>query len=279
MTDHLKSEGFTDESDARTSSKSREESDISFILTGFGPFGKISSNATTEIIKGLKEKKDNGDSRLRNVLRSKIVHTSAEGVKNEVEEIASFLQDLKNTGTKIEESQLPSAFKRRGRHIVLIHFGLNHMKGRKPQFQLEQNAYNEANFRIPDENGYQPRKSPIDEMHDISLKLCTDLNIKRIKASMENDDASKSLIGLSGDAGRFVCNFLYWSSLSRMQMEFATESVEDKNDGFKVHVLFVHVPSFEQISQEKQEYLSIKLLACIEEAILAKEKKEMRNRK
>jgi pyroglutamyl-peptidase len=279
MMDRFKSDGFADESDARASSESMEESDISFILTGFGPFGKISLNPTTEIIKGLTEKKDNGDVRLSNVLKLKIVHTSAESVRNEVEEIVSYLHDVKNKGKMIDDSQPSSASKPRGRHIVLIHFGVNHMKGRKAQFQLEQNAYNEANFRIPDEDGYQPKKSPINEMYDVSLKLCTDLNVKRIKTSMENDDASKGLIGLSGDAGRFVCNFLYWTSLCRIQEEFVTKVVEDKNDGFKVHVLFVHVPSFEQIPHEKQEYLSIKLLASIEAAILAKEKKERRNRK
>lgn len=50
---------------------------------------------------------------------------------------------------------------------------------------------------------------------------------------------------LSTDPGRYICNFTYYNS-RRLADELR------RTLGVRVHVLFVHVPSFQCIAQEQQ---------------------------
>lgn len=127
------------------------------------------------------------------------------------------------------------------RKHLFVHFGVHsHAK----TFLLEQQAWNEMDFRVPDQRGFQPQKQPIISadgstahskacllpLKDINEKLCSAFSQSR----------ASPIVALSTDPGRFLCNYLYYLSL--------TESA--KYTG--VYSLFVHVPPFEQIPKAEQ---------------------------
>jgi len=97
---------------------------------------------------------------------------------------------------------------------------------------------NEASFRIPDEKGWAPSKQPIHpSTKDITHQLCTTLPVENLKIAL--CDKSKFQTEISTDAGRFLCNYIYYQSL-----HFSTLN--------KTHSLFLHVPPFEKIGSAVQ---------------------------
>lgn len=229
---------------------SNSEPKISFIVTGFGPFEKMNENPTTTIIRHLQSEKEKGHLQ-QHIEFTKVIKTSASSAKMEVNDIIQYIKD--------KEKEAPS-----GQHWVIVHLGVNHMKGRKPAFQLEQNAYNEANFRIADEDGFQPKKEEI--VPDGTSKRTTDINARKVMAQLDDFD-----VVLSGDAGRFVCNYIYYTSLTMIEEVFRGD---DTNSDNQVHCLFVHVPKFDAIVEDVQFAFSKELLNAISETILAKAKKK-----
>ncbi|RDX93248.1 pcp, partial [Mucuna pruriens] len=132
-------------------------------------------------------------------------------------------------------------------NVVWLHLGVNTGAVR---FAIEQQAANEATFRCPDELGWQPQQEPI---------VREDGGISRTrKTSLPVDAILKTLKGaydvmVSSDAGRFVCNYVYYQSL-----RFA-EQKGNKS-------LFVHVPLFSRINEETQMQFTASLLEAIASA-------------
>ena len=238
---------------------SLSDTQITFFVTGFGPFGGFEENPTSTIIQSLKEEQTAQNPRLCNVDMLEVVRVAASSATEEVNRI------IEHVKSSAHNNPSPG----QNKHAIIIHFGVNHMKGQKKMFQLEQNAFNQANFRIPDEDGFKPQNEEISESQPLRHRLSTDLNALRIK----NHLAKKGFeVGLSDDAGRFVCNYIYWSSLHKVQEEKNSSDVDD----IDIHVMFVHVPRFDDISKETQVEFSIELLDSIEEAILAKDNNDMK---
>eukprot|EP00884_Botryococcus_braunii_P019923 jgi/Botrbrau1/6614/Bobra.104_2s0003.2 len=146
----------------------------------------------------------------------------------------------------------------------MVHLGVDaHGKA----FKLETRAFNEATFRVPDEDGYQPSHMKIDETCSESKALHTDLLLSSLEEKLWQQQHK---VCLSGDAGRFLCNFIYYKSLqqaqARCQGERGTTDVPDgvvlqsaaqrdaNNvvEGVRWHSLFVHVPPFALIDKEDQ---------------------------
>ena len=241
-----------------------------------------------------------------------VVHVSASGATQQVQQIISTIQHHLYNRSSIprqgEEEHEPAqqqqqqqqhssehqqqqhrTTRNHKQHAVVLHFGVNPNQRssnnkQPPMFQLEQHAYNEADFRIPDQNGFQPSKQPIDPSHPLSQRLSTDLNVKRMKDRLTQKGYE---VGISGDAGRFVCNYIYYQSLRSVltlqeEMRGGPAAAGHNDDGddvgsdveVEVHVLFVHVPSFEDIPKDTQVDFTLELLDSIEEAILAKDKKQ-----
>uniref|UniRef100_A0A0D3DR21 endo-polygalacturonase n=2 Tax=Brassica oleracea var. oleracea TaxID=109376 RepID=A0A0D3DR21_BRAOL len=90
--------------------------------------------------------------------------------------------------------------------------------GGATKFAIERQAMNEAHFRCPDQLGWQPQTS------------CSILKLLKKKGFdvVEPDDA-----------GRFVCNYVYYHSL-----RFAEQKGQKS--------LFVHVPLFSKINEDTQ---------------------------
>lgn len=129
--------------------------------------------------------------------------------------------------------------------VIWLHLGVNSGSTR---FAIEWQAVNEATFRYADELGWQPQRLPIvsedGEISMIRKTSCSALAIlEKLKAKSYN-------VMLSEDAGRFVCNYVYYHSL-----RFAEQK------GHKS--LFVHVPLFSKIDKETQMRFVHSLLEAI----------------
>eukprot|EP00262_Sarcandra_glabra_P021128 TRINITY_DN8747_c0_g1_i1.p1 TRINITY_DN8747_c0_g1~~TRINITY_DN8747_c0_g1_i1.p1 ORF type:complete len:220 (-),score=24.92 TRINITY_DN8747_c0_g1_i1:353-1012(-) len=128
---------------------------------------------------------------------------------------------------------------------IWLHFGVN---SGATKFAIEHQAVNEATFRCPDELGWKPQKVPI---------VPSDGGISRTReTSLPVDEITKALAKMgyevmsSDDAGRFVCNYVYYHSL-----RFAEQR------GIKS--LFVHVPLFLTIDEETQMQFAASLLEVL----------------
>eukprot|EP01124_Arcella_intermedia_P015714 TRINITY_DN2228_c0_g1_i2.p1 TRINITY_DN2228_c0_g1~~TRINITY_DN2228_c0_g1_i2.p1 ORF type:complete len:219 (-),score=60.15 TRINITY_DN2228_c0_g1_i2:93-659(-) len=133
--------------------------------------------------------------------------------------------------------------------VVFIHFGVH---GKADCFNLEKQAFNEANFSCPDEQGWTPQSHPIHPRNpDITHILTTTLPLEDIL----EDVGKKYPAKISFDAGRFLCNYLYYQSLHVSQIN-GTKSV------------FIHVPPFQVIDQPTQLAFARELLITIASKIL-----------
>ncbi|CAI0386296.1 unnamed protein product [Linum tenue] len=129
--------------------------------------------------------------------------------------------------------------------VVWLHLGVNSGAMR---FAIERQAVNEATFRCPDEMGWQPQNCPIileDGGTTSARETCCSIDeiLKLLKKKGFD-------VTISDDAGRFVCNYVYYHSLRYTQQK-----------GHRS--LFVHVPLFSRIDEETQ----MQFVASVVEAI------------
>ncbi|KAH0675388.1 hypothetical protein KY285_023189 [Solanum tuberosum] len=129
--------------------------------------------------------------------------------------------------------------------VIWLHLGVN---SGATKFAIERLAVNEATFRCADELGWQPQQVPIvpedGGINQIRKTSCPTESILEFLKKKGFD------VTMSDDAGRFVCNYVYYHSL-----RFAEEK------GHKC--LFVHVPTFNRVNQEKQMEFVAALLEAI----------------
>ncbi|KAL3726498.1 hypothetical protein ACJRO7_031400 [Eucalyptus globulus] len=129
--------------------------------------------------------------------------------------------------------------------VVWLHLGV--YPG-APKFAIERQAVNEATFGCPDEMGWQPQQLPIvPEDGQTSRTRQTSFSTEAILEFLMKKGYD---VTLSDDAGRFVCNYVYYHSL-RLAEQRGGRS------------LFVHVPSFSEIDEETQMNFVASLLEAI----------------
>lgn len=261
-------------------------SPVSFFITGFGPFGEVTENPTSVIIKCLQTERNAHNPKLRHVYMLDVVRVAASSVRQQVHLIMEQVnKHIKN-------------YTKQRHHVVLLHLGVNHQRrtsaptiddsknhkkrqGQKPvvaAFQLEQNAFNEANFRIPDDDGWKPKHEKISVEKELGLKLSTDLNVKNTRDGLIQKGFD---VCISGDAGRFLCNYIYWESLNMLTA--VEEEGPTNNDGgndpidCNLHSLFVHFPNFEYIPMDVQVAFTMELLESISKSIICRDKKKRKH--
>ncbi|KAK7250579.1 hypothetical protein RIF29_33098 [Crotalaria pallida] len=133
-------------------------------------------------------------------------------------------------------------------NVVWLHLGVNSGALR---FAIERQAANEATFRCPDQLGWQPHQvSIVPEDGGITRTRETSFSVEAILKSLKKGAYD---VMISDDAGRFVCNYVYYHSL-----RFA-EQKGNKS-------LFVHVPLFSRIDEETQMRFTASLLEAIASA-------------
>ncbi|XP_077218115.1 peptidase C15, pyroglutamyl peptidase I-like protein isoform X1 [Tasmannia lanceolata] len=199
-------------------------------VTGFKKFHGVAENPTETIVSNLKGfMQEKGLPKGLILGKCNVLETAGHGA------LAPLYHILESSTSESSNS---------GR-IIWLHFGVNSGATR---FAVEQQAVNEATFRCPDELGWKPQKVPI---------IRSDGNISRTReTSLPVNEITKALAKMgyevmsSDDAGRFVCNYVYYHSL-----RFAEQH------GIKS--LFVHVPLFLTIDEETQMQFAASLLEVL----------------
>lgn len=129
--------------------------------------------------------------------------------------------------------------------VVWLHLGVN---SGALKFAIERQAVNEATFCCPDERGWQPQQLPIvPEDGQISRTRQTSFSTEAIVKILKKKGYD---VTISDNAGRFVCNYVYYHSL-RLAEQRGGRS------------LFVHVPPFSRIDEETQMNFVASLLEAI----------------
>lgn len=118
---------------------------------------------------------------------------------------------------------------------ITIHLGVN---SRAPCVHVEQFAYNNKSFRVPDECGLQPCDEKIDLSCDLECPVQTNFPVVDIVSELQREGHS---IVVSSDPGRFICNYIYYSSIMRYQRV-----------GLPYNALFIHLPPFEVLDYDSQ---------------------------
>ncbi|KAJ3127139.1 hypothetical protein HK098_006684 [Nowakowskiella sp. JEL0407] len=185
-------------------------------ITGFGAFNGVPDNPTTHVISQIT--KDIPNWEFPGTITTCIFETSGKKSREMLLDILDHCSE-ENSGIHI-----------------FIHLGVY---GGSETFRLENCAYNEATFRIPDEAGWTPIREPIDPQY--SVRILSSLDMDSLLEHLEK----KFLVVHSMDPGRFVCNWIYYNSL-----KFCNERKAVSGDRYES--MFMHVPMFDVISMDEQ---------------------------
>lgn len=203
-------------------------------VTGFKKFHGVAENPTEKIVSNLKSFMEEKGLPKNLVLGScKVLETAGQGALGSLYKVLeSAIADRENGPSSPGQ-------------IILVHFGVNSGATR---FALENQAVNEATFRCPDELGWKPQRVQIVPSDgSISRTRETTLPVKELSKSLRKGGYD---VIPSDDAGRFVCNYVYYHSL-----RFAEQH--------SVKSLFVHVPLFSTIDEEVQMHFVASLLEAL----------------
>ncbi|XP_010477639.1 PREDICTED: uncharacterized protein LOC104756710 [Camelina sativa] len=206
---------------------------ITIHVTGFKKFLGVSDNPTETIAKNLKSyvEKRGLPSGL-SLGTCTVLDTAGDGAKSKLYEV------LESSVVSVDNKNINGT-------VVWVHLGVN---SGATKFAIERQAVNEAHFRCPDELGWQPQHLPIVvEDGSISKAKETSCSTESIFELLKNKGFE---VVQSDDAGRFVCNYVYYHSL-----RFAEQK------GHKS--LFVHVPLFSKIDDDTQMQFVASLLEAI----------------
>ncbi|CAD8149492.1 unnamed protein product [Paramecium pentaurelia] len=126
------------------------------------------------------------------------------------------------------------------KNAINIHLGLF---DELQNFQLEMCAYNKLDYQLSDFNGCKIRRAKIDQEIDMDEQIKSSLNISQIIFQLQQLGYQ---VNKSYDPGRFLCNYLYYQSLKQ-----------------NPKTIFLHVPLYETIKQEKQLQFLIDLIQTL----------------
>ncbi|GAB2218644.1 hypothetical protein Droror1_Dr00001870 [Drosera rotundifolia] len=196
---------------------------VTIHVTGFKKFHGVSENPTETIVRNLPEYLEKRGHPKEFILGScTILETAGQGA------LPALNQMFQSAMSRKDADSSSSGL------TILLHLGVNSGGTR---FGIERQAFNEATFRCPDEMGWKPHKAPIiPEDGGISYTRKTCLPVRQITTELAKKGYE---VMASDDAGRFVCNYVYYQSL-----RFAEQN------GMKS--LFVHVPLFLTVDEETQ---------------------------
>ncbi|KAL9234917.1 hypothetical protein vseg_009730 [Gypsophila vaccaria] len=203
-------------------------------VTGFKKFHGVSDNPTETIAQNLVEYMEEKGLPKGVVLGScNVLETAGHGG------VVPLYQTLQSAICN-KGSGAPNSEK-----VIWLHLGVN---SGATQFAIESQAVNEATFRCPDEMGWKPQKVEIiPEDGEISRIRQSSLPVDEIAAALKEKGYN---VMKSDDAGRFVCNYVYYHSLW-----FAEQN--------KTISLFVHVPLFSIIDEKTQLQFVASLLEVL----------------
>lgn len=242
---------------------------ISFIVTGFGPFGNVKENPTTtltaKLVEYLREKEEHerkngggkvGARSLASSTRTLVIETSAAAVKEQIDiHYDELVKEMESADGFSDDSDDVNV-------VILLHLGV-HNSAR--HFRLETCAYNNADFRIPDEQGYKPCRLPIVE-GAVGTPMPTMLDVPALVQQLNNSCSGVDLVTAiaSIDPGLFVCNYTYCYGLDKFQCSRLTEQPPQKPN---VRCLFLHVPPFSVAPEKEQLRFVANLMEALEQQV------------
>ncbi|KAJ0980558.1 hypothetical protein J5N97_008813 [Dioscorea zingiberensis] len=207
---------------------------VTIHVTGFKKFHGVFENPTEVIVsnlRGFMQKK--GLPRGLELGSCSVLEAAGEGAK------AALYQILESAVTGLDTKSSGT------RQVIWLHLGVN---SGAAKFAIENQAVNEATFRCPDELGWRPQRVPIVPADGcISRTRETSLPVSEIVKALESMGYE---VTHSNNAGRFVCNYVYYHSLL-----FAEKH--------RIKSIFVHVPLFYTINEEQQMQFVASLLEVL----------------
>jgi pyroglutamyl-peptidase len=198
---------------------------ISVLLTGFEPFGRFRTNPSEVIVREYSAR------RLKDIDGASVKLTKL--ILPVHSEVFKVLE--KKTGTR--------------RFDLILHFGL------APKAQctrLERRARNVLDFLIPDNRGLVIKKKKIRPKGP--RYLYSTVSVKALGKELK---ANHKRFVISNNAGSYICNLLFYSSL-----------LKNKKKGQPALVGFVHVPRFSVFSKGRSiSALDIIMKNCIQQVV------------
>ena len=143
---------------------------------------------------------------------------------------------------------------------MFIHLGVS---GLTTSVCLEECAYNNMTFRVPDEAGFQPLNECITTACRFEAVLRSDLPLGAISSQIcaledsTETSISSSSIALSSDPGRYLCNYIYYQSLQYYEKYQVPKQC-----------VFIHVPPVEAMPLENQIHIVSQCVRLIKESCI-----------
>jgi pyroglutamyl-peptidase len=165
---------------------------VRVLITGFGPFPGAPFNPSAALAKALARRR----------------RPALAGIERSTHVFATTYASV--------DRDLPKLFAQKQKPDIVLMFGV---AGRRRQLCIETRARNAVSLLFPDAGGYRPR-------HGV-IKL-------RGPAALTGNAPFARLAGVAGtrlsrDAGRYLCNYVYWRALEHAR-------------GTRPLVQFVHIP-------------------------------------
>lgn len=206
---------------------------VKVVLTGFGDFPGVANNPTNVLIKDIQRLRSSDRLVLPDgaeLLDVTSLRVAAQDVRRWLGETTSCLCDIDDK-------------------VLMVHLGTD---ATSDCFKLESTAYNNATFRVPDVDGWQPNRQLIVDGPGATLDdpLKTDLDLGSVQGRLHE---ARYNVRLSTDPGRYVCNWTYFVSLLDCRAAGCG----------RWHSLFVHVPPFSCIDREVQLEFVVALLTLL----------------
>jgi len=155
---------------------------------------------------------------------------------NATREVAERLNGSKVGRFQVVSGILPTSYQRASKHVLhalkehkpklIIHLGLHLLD---TVIRVESWACNEMTARLPDVDGFQPFEEPVDVDQEFKEILQSPFNIPEVVADIR---ASGFPSRISRNAGRYVCNSVYYGTLNTLDAL-----------GSNVPAAFVHLPA------------------------------------
>ncbi|KAK7484584.1 hypothetical protein BaRGS_00024216 [Batillaria attramentaria] len=152
------------------------------IVTGFGPFGNHKINASSEAVKHLKK----------------------EGLQNDKVQLVTLELPVEYEAVK---KKIPHLW-REYNPVLVVHVGVS---GIATEITLEQQAHNDG-YDKPDVQGKCPDTHCCVEEKDQCCLLVSGINMNQVCKRVNDAGTVKACV--SDDAGRYLCDFAYFTSLN-----------------------------------------------------------------
>ena len=218
----------------KISTDKSQDKPFGIILTGFGPFGKVTQNPTTFLIEHLPVYLSQNLKIDYKLLDARIITVDIQSCDRALQEINEIIQQNESICSK----------------ILVLHLGV--YSGIKT-FNLECQACNNETFFIPDQAGNRPVNQPIDSLCPLNSLLSCSVDVVGLQSVLSKEGFSCKV---SNNAGRYICNYIYYCSLQRLECE-------QEN----VHSMFVHVGNFKDVGKQVQLNFFWKLCKYVFEMI------------